>query len=307
MSLLDPQATLDRTMETLRKEADDDYLDECMPAGPVPENLMELFTACRSRALELHEVYPPSDDTLLMIERGEELLDKILQASSRDAGSQEEARQVNVVEVGSGSGMISAALLRSLGLRLRSGCESTATRTSTPCVSFYATDKNPLAVQCTKDSFDFVFRRGELANVEAGVRYSCLQSNFADALVSDLAGKVDLLIFNPPYVVTDDPEEMEGDGISISWAGGTAGREVIDRFLPNVAQLLRPAKSCAAAGETSASPKLQAGSLLMCGIFENDPHGLIEKAKTFGLVGELVDDRVRGEEHLWAIRFERSP
>ncbi len=48
-----------------------------------------------------------------------------------------------------------------------------------------------------------------------------------------LRGLVDLLLFNPPYVVTP-PEEMEGCGISISWAGGRDGRQVIDRFLPQV-------------------------------------------------------------------------
>lgn len=55
-----------------------------------------------------------------------------------------------------------------------------------------------------------------------------------------MIGNVDILLFNPPYVPTDDldpqdgfqDEEMNGYGISISWAGGPRGRVVIDQFLP---------------------------------------------------------------------------
>lgn len=33
---------------------------------------------------------------------------------------------------------------------------------------------------------------------------------------------------------------MEGCGISVSWAGGKDGREVIDRFMPEVPRMLAP-------------------------------------------------------------------
>lgn len=58
-----------------------------------------------------------------------------------------------------------------------------------------------------------------------------------DGLLPRLAGLVDLLLFNPPYVVTPD-EEVSGTGICAAWAGGTSGRVVIDKVLPNIPRLL---------------------------------------------------------------------
>ena len=65
-----------------------------------------------------------------------------------------------------------------------------------------------------------------------------LIASFADPLMLRLAGKVDLLVFNPPYVPTTDVElsaarakaSLEG-----AWAGGSDGMDVTDLFLPSVA------------------------------------------------------------------------
>ena len=45
------------------------------------------------------------------------------------------------------------------------------------------------------------------------------------------------MIFNPPYVPSE-PDELKGDGLSLAWAGGERGREVLDRLFPSIPRLL---------------------------------------------------------------------
>jgi release factor glutamine methyltransferase len=78
------------------------------------------------------------------------------------------------------------------------------------------------------------------------------------------------MLFNPPYVPTP-PEEMQGDGISISWAGGERGREVLDRLIAQIPALL--------------SPK---GVLYLVVLEENDPGELARVFEAAGLSSELV-------------------
>ena len=70
-----------------------------------------------------------------------------------------------------------------------------------------------------------------------GVTLNPISMDLAGALLPRLQNNIDVLLFNPPYVVTPS-QEVGSKGIEASWAGGTDGREVIDRFLPQVPLLL---------------------------------------------------------------------
>lgn len=65
-----------------------------------------------------------------------------------------------------------------------------------------------------------------------------MECDLATPLLETLKGTIDVLVFNPPYVPTED-SEIRGNGIEISWAGGENGRRVIDLALPQIAALLR--------------------------------------------------------------------
>ena len=83
--------------------------------------------------------------------------------------------------------------------------------------------------------------------------------------------------------------QVGGTGIEAAWAGGKRGREVTDRFLPLVAQLL--------------SSK---GLFYLITIAENDPEEIIRILGDCGLKGESCLSTRAGNERLSVLRFQRS-
>ncbi|XP_028318640.1 methyltransferase N6AMT1 isoform X2 [Gouania willdenowi] len=166
------------------------------------------------------------------------------------------------VEVGVGSGAVSAFLASVIG----------------PSAVYICTDVNPAAARCTV----------ETASCNK-VSLQPVLTDLVDCLLPRLCGKVDVLLFNPPYVVTPS-EEVGGSGIEASWAGGTRGREVTDRFLPYVAKLLS-----------------RKGLFYLIAIAENDPGEIIALLSKWGLKGESCLTTRAGNERLSVLRFHRSP
>jgi release factor glutamine methyltransferase len=117
------------------------------------------------------------------------------------------------MEVGSGSGYVITSLaimLRQLG----SGAQ------------YLATGINQHAAETTQ------------ATLEAhGVHADVIVSHIMSGLDKRLAGMVDVAVVNPPYVPTP-VEEVGCRGIVASWVGGLNGRQVIDRILPAVREML---------------------------------------------------------------------
>jgi release factor glutamine methyltransferase len=134
-------------------------------------------------------VYEPAEDSFLLIDALEEEL-----ALLRNM------KPTVCVEIGSGSGVVITAVAKALG---RS--------------SFYiAVDINQVACEITQ-------RTAQLNGTDVEVVAMDLMSGFC------FDNRTDVLIFNPPYVVTPSEEilgnKVYGD-LTRAWAGGERGREV---------------------------------------------------------------------------------
>nr|XP_009665954.1 PREDICTED: hemK methyltransferase family member 2 [Struthio camelus australis] len=165
------------------------------------------------------------------------------------------------LEIGSGSGVVSTFLASIIG----------------SSALYLCTDVNPMAAYCTLET--------ALLN---NVHLQPIITDLVKGLSPRLNGKVDLLLFNPPYVVTPS-EEVESHGIEASWAGGKNGREVMDRVLPLVADLLSTG-----------------GLFYLVTIKENNPDEILETMKKHGLEGTRVLSRQAGREMLTILKFRKS-
>ncbi|NXK89644.1 HEMK2 methyltransferase, partial [Formicarius rufipectus] len=196
------------------------------------------------------DVYEPAEDTFLLLD-----------ALEQDAGRLREARIEICLEIGSGSGVVSTFLASSI-------LGSSAL--------YICTDINPMAAYCTRET--------ALLN---SVHLQPVITDLVKGLSPRLNGKVDLLLFNPPYVVTPS-EEVKSHGIKVSWAGGKQGREVMDRVFPLVPDLLSPE-----------------GLFYLVTIKENNPDEILETMKKSGLEGTKVLSRQAGQETLTILKFRK--
>jgi release factor glutamine methyltransferase len=190
---------------------------------------------------DFQHVYEPSDDTYLLMDAlRDEIRTGRWDAVDTDQSSsphEDDATSVPslmvVLEVGCGSGVPSVVFRNEWNLRYGQGGggsmnDATNHRTDRVPVSF-ATDVNPKALE--------VAQRTAEANLGSNA-IEFVRCDLASPLLSRLGGQVDVLLFNPPYVPTPD-DEVAGCGIEAAWAGGRNGRRVVDRFLPQLARLLR--------------------------------------------------------------------
>jgi release factor glutamine methyltransferase len=116
-------------------------------------------------------VYEPNDDTWLFV----------------DALESERSNLINArisLEIGSGSGYVSTFLHNMIN------------KESHKCF-FFLVDINERAALATQQT---------LSKNQAGAYCDCVLTAFGDAFANRLHGKVDVLLFNPPYVPSEDEE-----------------------------------------------------------------------------------------------------
>jgi release factor glutamine methyltransferase len=93
--------------------------------------------------------------------------------------------------------------------------------------SVLAADLNPYAIRCAKDN----------AKLNKVYNVAFLQGDLFKAFTDGV--KFDLVLFNAPYLPSEEGEEETW--IGRSWAGGANGRVVVDRFIEQVSTYLKPA------------------------------------------------------------------
>ncbi|XP_053531912.1 methyltransferase N6AMT1 isoform X2 [Ictalurus punctatus] len=196
------------------------------------------------------EVYEPAEDSFLLIDTLEKDADLLLRS-----------KPVVCLEVGSGSGVVSAFLASVTGAG----------------ALYLCTDLNPAAAQCTAET-----SRCNNLDLQPVI------TDLTECLLPRLNGMVDVLLFNPPYVVTPS-EEVGSHGIEASWAGGKRGREVMDRFFPMVLQLLS-----------------KQGLFYLVTVSDNNPEEILSLLGESGLRGEVCLSRQAGREKLFILRFSKS-
>ncbi|ENN96482.1 methyltransferase [Methanocaldococcus villosus KIN24-T80] len=110
-----------------------------------------------------------------------------------------------VLEIGTGCGLIAIACYKKGAKRV------------------VATDINPYAVKLAKYN-------AKLNNAKIEIIESDLFEN--------IKGKFDVIIFNPPYLPTEEDEKLDGY-INYAFDGGKDGRAVLDRFLKEAPKYLK--------------------------------------------------------------------
>eukprot|EP00879_Flechtneria_rotunda_P017370 GHRR01018197.1.p1 GENE.GHRR01018197.1~~GHRR01018197.1.p1 ORF type:complete len:210 (+),score=66.28 GHRR01018197.1:1253-1882(+) len=145
--------------------------------------------------------------------------------------------------------------------------------------SFFATDINAAALAATSETL--------AAHQMSGVEL--VQTDLATTLLPRLAGTVDLLLFNPPYVPTPDQEALH-DGLARAWAGGHMGRVVIDRLLAQLPELLAPT-----------------GHAFIVTVPDNDPQEIMGILEGLGFSASVALTRAADEECLKILHAQRRP
>ncbi len=168
------------------------------------------------------------------------------------------------LEVGSGTGIVSAFVSKFFE------------------VFHVAVDVNLIACATTRDT-------GKLNHAE----FDVVNGNLTAGL--RLNGAVDVLLFNPPYVLTS-PSEVGKKTIEAAWAGGIDGRQVIDQFLPLVPVFCANSKDILT----------QSGIFYLVVINENRPDEICQIMRSYGLHSRTLMYRKAGFEGLSVLAFSKT-
>jgi release factor glutamine methyltransferase len=112
-------------------------------------------------------------------------------------------------------------------LDIGTGCGLLGILASKKAGGVVAVDLNPFAIRCARENSALNGARDKMHLIQ-GSLFSALNNGV----------RFDLILFNAPYLPSDEGEEASW--IGRSWAGGANGRELVDRFISEVPAHLNP-------------------------------------------------------------------
>lgn len=223
-----------------------------------------------------------SDDFKLVYEPAEDSF-LLIDALESELDFLKESKPVVCVEIGSGSGIVITALAKALSM---SAC--------------FGVDINPHACRVSQQTA--VCNKVENVNIIS-----------MDLLTAFRKNTVDVLVFNPPYVVTPDDEindventnnadsittsstiKISGDEannqfICKSWAGGHQGRKIMDKVFIKLIDILT-----------------DNGVAYVLVIKDNCPEQIIEDLMTLNLNAKIIANRKIRGEHLFILKILKN-
>jgi len=216
---------------------------------------------------DFENVYEPAEDSFILLDALEIEIKKI-----------QELKPTFALEIGPGSGIISAAI-----------ANITVNERQLKKLCFvFSCDINLSACKATQLTVN-------QNNVSSNVGILC--SNLVQGLIHRCNQNIDLVVCNPPYVITSDEELINvknkdtfNVGIDAAWAGGKLGcASVTYSLIQLLPKILSPKGICYIVLEHS-----------------NNPEQVGKYAETFTLNYSIILKRRAGRELLFVMKLSRS-
>ena len=200
---------------------------------------------------DFESVYEPLEDTFLFLD-----------ALEKDINYLNSLNPLFVFEIGPGSGLV----VNFLACHLK----------NSKSILFHAADINKNACLATQKT-----------SIQNKNDVNIINCDLVLPMLNRLNHSVDVLLFNPPYVVTES-NELGSKCLQAAWAGGKDGREVMDRLFPYVDCLLS-----------------ENGVFYLVCIKQNNIDDIREYFSRINFEMTTVLNRKAGIESLFVLRFNR--